>query len=132
MDVEWLTGQVCTRVHEHYTGNFTFEFTGGRAAVDCAWRIVRDGHLALAHRDHGQQFGLPAPVDAAREATALLAGRPICAGRIDTVLGDVVLEFEGGVRLDVFNDSSGYEGWNMSGPNGTSLVAGSGGEVSSY
>ena len=132
MHVEWLVGQVCTRVHEHYTGNFTFEFSDGRAAVDCAWRIVRDGRLALAHSDHGQQFGLPAPVDAVRQAMALLAGRPIRGGRIDMALGDVVLEFEGGVRLDVFNDSSGYEGWNMSGPNGTSLVAASGGEVRSY
>jgi Family of unknown function (DUF6188) len=128
----WLRGQVCTRVHAHYPGNFTFELSGGRAAIDCAWRIVRGGRVALSHSDHGQRFGHQENVDASREAAALLSGRAVIGGRIDTALGDVVLEFEGGVRLEVFNDAGGYEGWTMTGPDGTTLLAASGGEVSSF
>jgi hypothetical protein len=134
VEVEWLRGQDCTRVYERAegVGVCTFEFTSARAAIDCAWRIVRAGRLALAHSDHGQRFGLPTPVDVGHQATALLAGRPVVGGRVDTTLGDVILEFEGGLRLEVFNDSSGYEAWTMTGPDGTTLVAASGGEVSSY
>jgi len=128
-----MKGQRCIRVYEPSPGvGFTFEFTGGVASIYCAWRLVRHGRLVRAHSDHGQQFGLPAPVDVAHDASELLRERPITGGRIDPVLGDFVLEFEGDLRLEVFNDSSGYEGWLLSGPNGTTLVAISGGEVSSY
>ena len=132
MDTEWLIGECCTAVTERYVGNATFEFPSASLAIDCAWRLLRDGWLVLAHRDHEQLFGRATPVDVFREAAALLAGRPVTAGRIDVQVGDIALEFAGGMRLQVFNDSSGYEGWRIGRADGTSLVAASGGEVSIF
>ena len=132
MDVEWLHGQRCTSVSTHAEGQFAFHFTAAALGLSCAWRLVVRGQLVLAHTDHGQQFGRPAPVDACTEAMAILGGHAIRGGRIDTALGDIVLEVGDDIRLEVFNDSSGYEGWTLTGPAGTTLVAISGGEVCSY
>jgi hypothetical protein len=101
MDIEWLKGQICTRVYEHLPGAgvFTFQFTSATVAIDCAWRLVRGGRVTLAHNDHQQLFGLREPVDICRDAVALLAAHPITGGRINSALGDMVLEFEGAILL---------------------------------
>jgi|SRR6266850_2330930 len=131
MGVEWLNGKVCTRVYEHYPGNFTFEFDGATLAVDCLWRVIADGKVALTSRDHGQQFGLPAPVDAYAEAMSLLQGRRVVEVRLDEKSADLRLEFDGGPRLEVLTDSSGYEPWNFHAP-GVHLVALGGGGVANF
>src|SRR5262249_53999975 len=48
----------------------------------CLWPIVAGGRLVRASQDHGQQFGLPTPVDAYGEAESLLKGRHVAAVRI--------------------------------------------------
>lgn len=42
--------------------------------VECPWRLIHDGPIAVSSEDHRQQYGLPAPVDAAERASSLLAG----------------------------------------------------------
>jgi hypothetical protein len=129
--IEWLTGRVCTRVYEHYPRNFSFEFGPGVLGVDCLWRLVAGGRVALTSQDHGQQFGRPAPVDAYAESASLLRGRRVTAARLREDTADLVLEFDGGVLLEVVTDSSGYEPWNFTAP-GTHLVATSGGGIAHF
>jgi hypothetical protein len=131
MSLDWLKGTVCTRVYEHYPGNFTFEFGGATLAVDCLWRVIADGKVVLTSRDHGQQFGLPAPVDAYAQAISVLRGRRVVEIRLDERSADLRLEFEGGKRLEVLTDSSGYEPWNYHAP-GVHLVALGGGGVAKF
>jgi hypothetical protein len=109
VNLECLKGKTCTRVYEHYPENFTFEFDEASLAVDCLWRIKIDGRVALTSRDHRQQFGLPAPVDAHAEAMSRLKDRRVIETQLDQRYADVTLEFEGGLRLEILNDSSGYE-----------------------
>jgi len=129
--IECLTGKICTRVYENYSQNFTFEFSDASLAVDCLWRIKVDGRVALTSRDHGQKFGLPAPVDAHADATSRLKGRRVLEARLDESSADLTLEFDGGQRLEVFTDSSGYEPWNLRAP-GVHLVALGGGGIASF
>ena len=131
MGVEWLNGRVCTRVYENYPENFTFEFGEATLAVDCLWRIIAGGKVVRTSRDHGQQFGLPAPVDAYAAAVSLLQGRSVVHVRLDESSADLILEFEGGQRLEVLTDSSGYEPWNFHAP-GVHLVALGGGGVANF
>jgi hypothetical protein len=42
---------------------------------------------------------------------------------------DLVIQFAEGVRLDVFNNSSGYEGWHYSDRQGLELIAQGGGKL---
>jgi hypothetical protein len=131
MGVEWLNGRVCTRVYKNYPDNFTFEFGAGSLAVDCLWRIITDGKVALTSRDHGQQFGLPAPVDAYAAVVSLLDGRQVAEVRLAESSADLVVEFKGGVRLEILTDSSGYEPWNFHAP-GVHLVGLGGGGVADF
>ncbi len=131
MGVELLNGTACTRVFEHYPGNCTFQFGAATLAVDCLWRVIADGKVALTSRDHGRQFGLPAPVDVYAEAVTLLQGRQVVDVRLAESSADLVLEFEGGRRLEIFTDSSGYEPWNLHAP-GVHLVALGGGGVADF
>jgi hypothetical protein len=47
--------------------------------VDCLWRLIEDGRIRLTSQDEGQQFGLPAPVNAAEEINCRLAQTLITA-----------------------------------------------------
>jgi hypothetical protein len=129
--IEWLTGRACTRVYEHYPHNFSFEFGPGVLRVDCLWRIVAGGRLVRVSQDHGQQFGLPAPLDAYAEAESLLRGRRVVAARIRQETADLVVEFDEGLLLEVLSDSSGYEPWQLLAP-GVQLVAIGGGGVGDF
>lgn len=131
MGVECLNGTTCSRVFEHYPGNFTFEFGPASLAVDCLWRIVAAGRVVLTSCDHAQQFGLPAPVDAYAGALALLQDRPVMAVHVSEGSADLCLEFAGGPRLEVIADSSGYEPWNLHAP-GVHLVARGGGQITDF
>jgi hypothetical protein len=131
MDVRWLEGEVFQRVWEPVPGGlvFAFQFDRAGAVMTCPWRLVQDGRILLARADHGQPTEGSALIDVASAADRLLAGRSVTGGRIDSLVGDFVLEFEGGLRLEVFNDSTTNESWKMSGPDGSSLVASRGGGV---
>jgi hypothetical protein len=129
--IEFLKGRTCTRVYEHYPQNFTFEFSEASLAVDCLWRIKVDGRIALTSRDHGQRFGLPAPVDAHADASSRLKDRRVIEARLEESSADITLEFEGGQRLEVITDSSGYEPWNLRAP-GVHLVALGGGGTANF
>lgn len=130
--LDWMVGKQCTRVYEAAQGCFTFEIGGGGLNTACAWRLVVDGRLAVAHRDHKQKFGLPAPLNACARVMELIGARTITEAVMDTAIGDIVITFDGSQRLEVFNDSSGYEGWTMADPEKYVLFAASGGEVSGY
>jgi uncharacterized protein DUF6188 len=130
--VECLKGNVCTRIYEHhYPKNFMFEFGEVNLSVDCLWRIKADGRIVLTSSDHGQRFGLPAPVDAYAEASSRLLGRRVVEARLEKDSADLLVEFDGGQRLEVFTDSSGYEPWDLTAP-GVHLVALGGGGISDF
>jgi len=84
-----------------------------RLQVTCYWRIISEGRLALSDSDDGQKFGLPAPVDAELRSKELLLGRPIQQIAIREDTGDLSITIAGDVSLEILNNSSGYEGWEM-------------------
>ena len=131
MSIEWLTGTTCTRVYENYPQNFTFEFGEGILAVDCPWRVIEGGRLRRTSEDHGQQYGLTAPLNAYAEAEKLLVGRRVMASRLREGTSDLVLEFEGDILLEVIAVSSGYEPWNFTAP-GVHLIAIGGGGFADF
>ena len=84
---------------------------------------------AVAGADHGLRFGLKRPVDAAARAMELLRGRPIVALSGDSLSGDLIVDFGDGRLLQVFNGSSGHEGWTLAGESGRLLVGLGGGGI---
>jgi len=129
--VECLKGKACTRIYEHYPKNFTFEFEQANLHVDCFWRIKANDRIVLTSSDHGQQFGLPAPVDAYAEASSRLQGHRVIDVQLEKDSADLTIMFDRGHRLEVFTDSSGYEPWNLWAP-GVHLVALGGGGIADF
>jgi hypothetical protein len=126
-----LFGRRCSvRRREH---DWSFEFgTGCSLATSSPWRLVGPERVLVTDADDGQQFGLPEPVDAAQAANTALADVAIEAIAVAAVTADLTIMFAGGVRLEVWTGSSGYEAWQavFPGPAGErSLIAMGGGAL---
>ena len=89
------------------------------------------GRIALGNGDHGQQFGLPKLVDAKQEAEKLLDG-PVKKIAVREETADLLVEFQNSTCLEIFNSSSGYEGWECSSTNGLLVIAQGGGELAMW
>lgn len=133
-DLTWLHGLEVHSIRNPFDGHY-WEFRFGENTffnVEAPWRIIVDGRVQIARCDHRQQFGLPEQVDVEREGTALLRGRRIVRVVLAHDTADVSVFFEGDRRLDVFNESSGYEGWQLKGHDGRLVVAMGGGRIAEW
>lgn len=106
-----LTGRACwVERREH---DWLLDLGEGMfVAVKVPWRIVFEGRIAFARDDDAQLFGRSVPVDGEEEARRLLGAKLITKAVVDRQTGDLALHFGPETRLDVFNNSIGYEGWN--------------------
>ena len=106
----WLIGRSCTIIRREH--GWTIDLgDGATITIAVPWRIVSQGRIAFADRDDGHSFGLPAPLDGEVETRRLLTGKRIVSAKVDRQTADIALLFDSETRLDVFNSSSGYEGW---------------------
>lgn len=131
--IPWWSGRTLQAVRGVPHNNWVFDFGEGcMLSVGSPWRIRDGNRIRLGDCDHDQQFGLPAPVDAELAACDLLKGRAVCDLVLAEGTADLTIEFEGGLRLEVFNNSSGYEGWQLAAPGGRLLVALGDGDVARW
>lgn len=123
-----LVGRTCRLRRREADWAFDLE-NGVSLAVQCHWRLISSDKITVTDEDDGQKFGRPKPVDAERVANDLLTGTTIASARIDRVTADLCLRFNDGIRLEVFNNSSGYEGWqaNFDHAGKTALIVALGG-----
>jgi len=104
-----------------------FEFGGSVSlATESPWRFIDQGCIVVSSEDHGQQFGLPAPVNAAREVLSRAAGLTVEAAWVVTESGDLIIQFPGQVFLQLLQLSSGYESWRLSADGELSICMGGG------
>jgi len=105
-----LVGKPCTVVLREHDWDFAFGPANG-IAVSVPWRLVGGEAIALTDCDHDQLFGLPKPVNAEARANELLSGAVVQGVQTDAVTADLRIWFSNGLRLELFNNSTGYEGW---------------------
>ena len=82
------------------------------------WRLLLKGKGTYSSFDHQQRYGLPASFDAIAELRAALEDKKVEQARWDSETGDLILEFSGNLKLQIFN-FSGYEVWELRFSNGT-------------
>src|SRR5262245_2113706 len=99
--------------------------------VSCLWRLIENGRIRFTSQDDGQQFGLPAPVDAVAEVNRRLAGAAVEAVELREGLLDLEFRFSTGHALQIIPDSSGYEAWNLFSGNRQFIAVG-GGELAIF
>ena len=105
-----LIGRSCAIERREH--DWTFGLSEGIGlAVSAPWRIVSAGRIAFASQDDGEMFGLKSPVDGEAEARMHIGSKAITAVMLDRETADLQLHFDAGTRIDMFNNSMGYEGW---------------------
>jgi hypothetical protein len=129
-DFSWMVGRhVEVSFSEPSMWFFAFGDSFG-ISVECPWRLIHKGGIAVSSEDHRQQFGLPAPIDAVARAALLLADAMVWRVEVREGTADLIIDFDGDRRLEIIPFSSGYESWQVSAPTGKSIVAQGGGQLS--
>jgi hypothetical protein len=100
---------------EHSAGSL-FVFSRGQLEVNSPWRIVVDGNEAITSAGQYQPPEMPLPIDAAQEATKLLADQTPILVRIDRPSGNLSIAFEMGLELQVLPDSPSGAVWQYHDP----------------
>jgi hypothetical protein len=120
-------------MYDAETSGWVFRF-GPEVALRVAapWRLIGEGAIELGYEDHGQRFGQQQPLDGAVTATRLLRSRIVESFSVAEVSADASIDFGGGYQLQVFNASSGYEGWTLGHIDGRQVVAQGGGHVVTF
>jgi hypothetical protein len=113
-------------------GDWLFAFDSrATLSVLCLWRLLENGRIERTSDDHGHQFGLPAPVDAAEACNRLLAKKVVSDVALREGTLDITIRFESGHVLEIIPNSAGYEAWGAY--SGTEMFhAIGGGEIFSY
>ena len=93
--------------------NFVFDKNIG-LYISGFWRLLKDDKIILVSLDHGQQFGLPKPVDLQELTTIKLTGKKLLSIDVKKDTFDLLLTFTERLKLEVFIASTGYETYNFS------------------
>jgi hypothetical protein len=133
IDLSWMIGRSFSDVRFLEPAQWRFAL-GSLESIDaeCLWRLVDDRHIARTSNDHGQQFGLVAPIDAAADARRLLADATIVGVELLDATADIHITLSESRRLEIIPESSGYEGWTVRGPDGVCFVAQGGGQICTW
>jgi hypothetical protein len=123
-ELPWLLGSRLATVEAHEFDRWTFAFSqGGTIAIGCPWRLLHNCCIAVSSADHGQQFGLPARVNAATLLIETVGINPVTAVFIAEGTADLSISFGSEQQLQVLVLSSGYEAWESFSPTGFHLIA---------
>lgn len=125
-DLTWLVGQQLKAVEKKdYSWFFTFD--DGSITTESFWRLITEDGVVVTSEDHGHQFGLPAPVDAADVVKTKIGEKTVEQFALDERTGDLSLHF-GDINLQFMTTSAGYEGWRIvHGPQ--EVICGGGGHL---
>ncbi|NPD68709.1 hypothetical protein HN018_13140 [Lichenicola cladoniae] len=129
-----LVGQECAISRREH--DWLFALSGdGDLAVSVPWRVVSQGCIEFGSEDHGHLFGLSVPVDGEEMCRKLIGNRLVTSARVDRQTADLTLHFGSTIRIDIFNNSSGYEGWDAgvdAGSESMRVIALGGGNVAVF
>ena len=117
----FLIGHSCTSVTQPEHGWFIGLGVNCGVTIYCPWRIIADGRIAVTDTDQGRRFGLPQPIDVSTVAMQLLQGHKVVDVKIDGETSDLHIFFDHHRRIDIIINSSGYECWILTSPDGGAL-----------
>lgn len=127
--LDWLKGCRFQQLHRReYDWVLSFE-GNAHFVITCLWRLLEQGTIKVTSEDDGQQFGLPAPVDAAGEVNRLLPGTWVDSVKLNDGTLDVDLRLSNGMVFQILPDSGGYESWTATNET-TEFIAMGGGMLS--
>jgi hypothetical protein len=108
-----LVGQTLRSV-EKKDYSWFFVFADDISIVtESPWRFLSEDRIIVTSEDHGNQFGLPAPVDAAERVLAGVSRKAVVTASITRPTADLIIYFDGHWHLQFLQMSCGYESWRL-------------------
>jgi hypothetical protein len=129
-DLDWLVGRKFQSLDKEYVWVIVF-YEQTSLTIECLWRLIEQQKIRRTSADDGQQFGRPAPVDAAAEVNRLLAGTVVESIELREGTLDLAIRFSSGHVFEIIVDSSGYEAWHLCG-DGREFIACGGGNLAIF
>ena len=119
-----IIGQVVTEINRMYP---IIHLNNGHLTIECPWRL-RDGNKIIVGRAETE-------IEDKKEKAFLDFEGVLFNRRITQVyhyddISDLTIIFEGDKFLELFHDSSWYEGWTLQGPGNFLVVSTPGGGFS--
>ena len=129
-DITWQTGRQFVQIERMDWTWFLRLDDGTTVATESSWRLATSQGVTVTSEDDCQQFGLPAPFNAAVAVEKELSGQSVSAFGIDQTTGDLTIEF-GSKQLQFLCLSSGYESWRLTHGN-QDLICTGGGKIEEF
>lgn len=109
-----LEGRTLSKVEKLPPCHWVFQFgTEVVLRTESEWRVLSAEAILITSEDDGQQYGLPAPVDAQETVGRLLETRVVAKADVNQASADLAIHFDNGTVLQIVNLSSGYEAWTL-------------------
>lgn len=100
-------------------------------SLNTIWRLFKNDTVTLISNDHGQQFGLPKPIDLIEDLKSILDNKTLIEIQIEKNTGDLILNFQEKVKLVAYISSIGYESYEVF-ADGKRFVAQGGGDIAIF
>ena len=110
-ELAWLLGERLVDLVKREVSWMFILSSGGSVTTEHPWRLITHEGVAATSTDDQHLFGLNTAFDASAGVLSATKGKRITGVRVTDGSSDLILDFEGDVRLEFLTLSSGYEGW---------------------
>ncbi len=111
--MKWLIGRRLKNIEKQdYTWLVLLD-DGSTITTESLWRLITENGIIISSEDHGQKFGLAAPLDAIKIMKETIEQKTIKEFKIESRTGDLSILFDNAAELQFLVDSSGYENWHI-------------------
>ncbi|WP_232319576.1 MULTISPECIES: hypothetical protein [Sporosarcina] len=126
IDFNYFSGQSVIEVNTEKNLPLGLGFSNGGLIIECPWRLLVANQVLIGFSDCTQ-----APDKFThKNLESILMGKKVMNIYHFEEISDLVLEFEDNTFLELFHDSSFFEGWQLRGDNGFYLFTLPGGSYS--
>ncbi len=113
INMKWLIGRRLKNIEKQdYTWLVLLD-DGSTITTESLWRLITENGIIISLEDHGQKFGLAAPLDAIKIMKETIEQKTIKEFKIESRTGDLSILFDNAAELQFLVDSSGYENWHI-------------------
>ncbi|AEN88941.1 MULTISPECIES: DUF6188 family protein [Priestia] len=119
INFSYFQEQTVTKVNTDNTLPFSLVFSKGGLVAECPWRLKNKRSILLGQADWKSAHS----AEQRQQVEALLLGQHIISIQWYEDIGILRITFSNGYALDMFHDSSFFEGWDLYGQDGFSFIS---------
>ena len=114
IDFKYFIGQKVTEVNTEKNVPLGMTFDSAGLIIECPWRLLVSNEINIGYTDCIQS----SDKFSHKNVKGILKEKKIVNILHFENISDLVVEFEGNIYLELFHDSTYFEGWTLSGDNG--------------